>query len=201
MKYTVEWADLKTLAFNKGLDIFSQPVPSGEARYAFVFDGGVLFEAYLTESADITELETTYANIGRPIPSRVSIAPFEPPAGRTTVAQIYEETTNKNQTENDDWVIPTGETVTITSFSFGAYLNKDTDDPINARARLLYRPNGNSTGQVTIDAIYLNGVSDVAHSLNWTSPAAGDGTAELRAQVHNRSKETISASRIFRGYY
>lgn len=123
------------------------------------------------------------------------------PTGKTKIKEggFVATVTKQGGTNNYDWVISNGATVTITQFRFGGMITKDGDSPIQAKCELWYRPNGNNTGQELVDSLYLHGMSDIVHFLD--EEYTGDGTKELRIKVTNESKENIECIRFIEGWY
>lgn len=91
-------------------------------------------------------------------------------------------------------VIPNGSILTIQRFKAGAETNNG-----GSKIELFYAPNGNTTGLVLIEALYLNGSSAYA-DLNYATQI-GNGT---RAILLRRSNLHGGANEIFgkwEGYY
>jgi hypothetical protein len=123
------------------------------------------------------------------------------PPDTTPVKEGFDEETTGKQggTDNINWIIPSGETLVLQKFEAGAYIPKDGDYQVQAKFRLVYQPNGSSTGEETLAIIYFNGQSDGFRDLNFST--TGDGTKRLRIEATNWSVQPIEQTTFFRGYY
>jgi len=134
----------------------------------------------------------------------VSTTPITP-ANRTPIKQSGTSTVTKlGGTATTSYTIPNGETVNISSFSFGGYLPANTDKQLNCKCVLYYRPNGsgNTTGQVLLDTIYHNGSSFYRETFaEGEIEYTGDGTAVFEMDITNWSQDDAELYRQIRGYY
>jgi len=125
------------------------------------------------------------------------------PPGKTKVnAGETAPVTKGGGTETYAYTIPNGQTFTLQSFEFGGFIPADANDPMNARARLYYRPNGagNTSGQVLISTIYLQHISMFRIDFS-EETYVGDGTRVLEIDVLNYTKVNSEFDYRIRGYY
>jgi len=121
----------------------------------------------------------------------VSQEPPSPPPETTAVARI--EYGNVSGSDDNEWVIPNGKTLTIQRLSAGA------EPAGGSNVELWYDPDGTKTNMQIIDVIFSDGQSD-QHDLNATY--IGDGVAQI---VMRRTGIGSSNARLifgrWEGYY
>ena len=121
-------------------------------------------------------------------------------AGGVTATNV----TKLGGTNTFGYTIPNGAVFNVQSFEFGGYVPVNSANPINAKCLFYYRPNGtgNVTGQVLVDAIYLNSTSffrEVYEAGLYVY--TGDWTRALDLVITHWSKDDLEASRFLIGYY
>lgn len=121
------------------------------------------------------------------------------PEGKT----IWKETSLENTpkyggTDSWDETVPNGETLTLQEFYVGAYVTEKGKN-LQWKCELYWQPNGNSTGQELLAAVYLQCQSTFSRFFN--RDFVGDGTARFRVEVTNYSEEISEARLELSGYY
>ncbi len=122
----------------------------------------------------------------------VSTPPPTNPTGTTPIEDI--QLSDENSTDNHFVVIPTGQAVTIQRFKAGG----EGDNRGNA-VYLFYAPNGNTSGLVLIEVLYVDGSSRQI-DLNYTS-AVGDGTKSILLRRKRLSSGMREIFGKWEGYY
>jgi len=121
----------------------------------------------------------------------VNVGAVTPPA---TTPVIRIEHSSITGTVDDVYVIPTGETVSLTRLSGGS----EYDSVAGSEIEILYDPNGDGSVLVEIEAIYVNG-SSIQFQLSGSY--LGDGTNAIRLRrkrLGGGSKEVYAR---WEGYY
>ncbi len=102
---------------------------------------------------------------------QVMIPPPATPEGKTRVVKT--EYSNLDGTQDNVYVIPNGETLTLQRFNAGGECDSDTGNVVE----LWYDPNGNGADMEIIDVIFCSGTSS-QHDLN--VDYVGDGVKAIR---------------------
>lgn len=154
-----------------------------------------------TTSVILTDVEGDIADITGDGRLKVSQEISTPP-NSTEVKEGAEEVTITKQggTNTTNWIIPTGEPITLQKFTAGGYIPKDGTYDVQAKFRLVYQPNGTSVDEEVIDILYFNDSSDGFRDLSFITDI-GDGTARIQLEITNWSVEDLEATSFFRGYY
>jgi len=122
---------------------------------------------------------------------KVSQEPPTPPVGTTGVSEV--EYGNVANSDDNDYLIPNGETLILQRFSAGGEeANKGNV------IELWYDPNGNGNNMEIIDTIFCNGSSD-QHDLNGSY--LGDGTAQIKLRRRRLSGGAVQIFGRWEGYY
>jgi hypothetical protein len=132
----------------------------------------------------------------------VAVAQPATPPGKTPVKEGgIVVVTKKGGTDEFDYIIPNGETLTLQQLEFSGYLTVDSGNPLQTKCALKWQPNGNTTGEELVSVLYLQGTSEAVRNFPSTEVFVGDGTARLRLEIVNESKEHAEVFRLIRGFY
>ena len=107
--------------------------------------------------------------------------------------------TGNGGTNTFTWIIPNNEIFELLSFEFGGFVPDASVDGMVAKCLLYYQPNGNTTGELLLDAIYLQGQSDARIPL--ALKQTGDGIKQIVMIVANESDKQGEFKRFIKGYY
>lgn len=122
---------------------------------------------------------------------KVSQEPPSPPIGTTGVIQT--EYGSVSVFDDDEYLIPNGETLILQRFSGGGQ-----EVNFGNVIELWYDPNGDGTAMEIIDAIFCSGTSD-QHDLN--ESFIGDGTRKIRMRRKRLSGGSVDLFGRWEGYY
>ena len=125
---------------------------------------------------------------------------FTIPEGKTPVLEGGKVAiTGNGGTNTFNWIIPDGEDFVLSSFEFGGYVPDAGQDGLIAKSELYYQPNGNTTGEVLLDIVYLQGVSGLRVPFGYK--ITGDGIKRLSVVTINQSDKVGEFKRFVKGYY
>ena len=117
--------------------------------------------------------------------------PVAPPGTDGVIKTVYGNVTGF---DDEEYLIPSGETLQIQKFSGGG----EQDSSFGSAIELWYDPNGNGVGMSIIDVLFCNGTSD-QHDLN--DNFTGDGTKKLRMRRIRFSGGSKVIFGRWEGYY
>lgn len=124
------------------------------------------------------------------------------PPGSTSVSAGGLVTVTKLGGTNDfNYVIPSGETLSIQFISFGGYIPANTDNPLNAKVDYYNRPNGTTVGQIYLGSMFLQHTAFVREEISPDVTFLGDGTISIGIAITNWSKDDVEFDRRIKGYY
>lgn len=121
-------------------------------------------------------------------------AAVQPPPNRTSVSVVASGSINSTTGTDDEYVIPTGQSVTVQTFSGGA-----AEGTGGSKVQLYYSADAAKTSPTLIATVYVNGDS-ATDPITYISPA-GTGTNRLfirRTRFSNSSAEVYGK---WNGYY
>jgi len=125
---------------------------------------------------------------------RLKISQEPPDAPSETTPVNITEFDNVSGTDDNVYIIPSGETLTIQRFSAGA----EVDTTAGNNVELWYDPNGTGIGMTIIDVIFCSGSGD-QHDLR--AQYIGDGTRVIRMRRKRYSGGSKEIFGRWEGYY
>jgi len=119
---------------------------------------------------------------------KVSIQQAAVGAGEIEINEPDQQSVGK-QGGTGNWfrTVPNGRTLRLSRFNAGSFIAKDVAATPKVRAELYFDPNGDGTGMMLIDFIYLDSSSDATHFEIFE--IVGDGTAGFRVELVNWAAE------------
>lgn len=161
--------------------------------------------AGVNQSVVITDPVTPANKAAVDSSGRLTVVTSTPlPPGTTEWVQSKKDSTpGSGGTDTWDVLIPAGHELTLQTFETGAIVTGSGgfggDSVLKWKCELYYQPNGNTSGQLLLAVVYLQGSSESQRSFDYT--VTGDGTARFHMLVTNNSDATSESTSFLKGYY